>query len=111
MTTALDALLAPSVIPDIADAGYHEARRILEDHPDTRGMESGRITSLAQQIVDAVDETRWSRDEVSEQREEAYEAFVALAGRKGLPKYVRDAAPQWVIERLAEDGLTLGGVQ
>lgn len=108
---ALDAICAPPLTPDILDSGYQETLRVLEDHPATRDMDPMARMSLAQQLVDAVDETRWSKDSTLEQRDEAYEAFVAFANRKGLPKYVRDAAPEWIVERLAEDGLTLGGAQ
>lgn len=104
----IDALAAPTVIPDVTDAGYHEAREILEDHPDTRGMEPSRRDSLAQQLADVVYGAYWSRDEILEQREEAIEAFREIARRRtAAPKYVRDAAPEWVTDILAAEGLTL----
>lgn len=52
--SALDAILAPPVIPDTQSVGYQVARRILEDHPATADMEPMALSSLAQQLVDAI---------------------------------------------------------
>lgn len=60
-------LVAPPVLPDVQSADYQDVRDILADHPVTVGLAPMVVSSLAQQLVDAL--TPALHEEIGQLRE------------------------------------------
>ncbi len=99
--SALDNALAPYVQPDVESDEYQAALRILEDHPDTRGMEPGRRSSLAQQLVDEV--TKGLRRQLQHARANAAEWDEGPGSLEWVARGI--AAERSEIEKIGRDNL------